>query len=544
MAKWSLSTKLVMAFVVVGLATVVIGVYSVQRMSAIGRVVGDLGSNRLPSIKSLLRLRTATMEIDGQENALLYPDLDQAGAAAAIKRCDDAIGRMEEHLKLYEPLVGPTEKEKFEKYQAIRKQWLADHATLVNMYHAYAASRSKDDYQKMVNQSLVVCGKQASEAVSLLRELADTNDKEGTAAAKGAADTVASARRMAIIASVLVLLLAVGMAIGVARFVERTVTGPVKQVIAGMTTSAAEVNSAAGQVATSASGLASGASQQASSLEETSASLEEMAAMTTQNAENASQANVMVGHTRDAAERANAAMGRMGSAIERIKHSSDETAKIIKTIDEIAFQTNLLALNAAVEAARAGEAGKGFAVVAEEVRSLAQRSADASRTTAGMIEESRQRAGQGVVASRDVAAALASITGSIDKVTQLVAEVASASREQAQGIVQVNQAVSQMDQVTQRMAASTEEAASTSEQLAAQADELMSLAATVDAVVSGGYEARPPALARPKAPAHRTPPAHHAAPTAPKPAAKPQIRQTPPASTTAVQPLDADDLDF
>ena len=537
MAKWSLSTKLVMAFVVVGLATVVIGVYSVQRMSAIGRVVGDLGSNRLPSIKSLLRLRTATMEIDGQENALLYPDLDQAGAAAAIKRCDDAIGRMEEHLKIYEPLVGPTEKEKFEKYQAIRKQWLADHATLVNMYHAYAASRSKDDYQKMVNQSLVVCGKQASEAVSLLRELADTNDKEGTAAAKGAADTVASARRMAIIASVLVLLLAVGMAIGVARFVERTVTGPVKQVIAGMTTSAAEVNSAAGQVATSASGLASGASQQASSLEETSASLEEMAAMTTQNAENASQANVMVGHTRDAAERANAAMGRMGSAIERIKHSSDETAKILKTIDEIAFQTNLLALNAAIEAARAGDAGKGFAVVAEEVRNLAQRSAAAAKSTAALIDESQTNANEGVSTAKEVATSLAEIGDQANRVTSLVAEVASASREQAQGISQVNSAVSQMDQVTQSNAAGAEEAASASEELSAQSMQLNDLIAQLANLVGGDGTSPAPRVTSQPSP-RRAAAYGNALPVQPRPAL---ARPSSPKAQTAL-PLDDDDL--
>ena len=126
-------------------------------------------------------------------------------------------------------------------------------------------------------------------------------------------------------------------------------------------------------------------------------------------------------------------MEKMKKAIEKIKTSSDETSKIVKTIDEIAFQTNLLALNAAVEAARAGDAGKGFAVVAEEVRSLAQRSAEAAKTTAQMIEESVQNSVSGVKITEEVAAILGEITTGSEKVSSLVSEIASATTEQAQG---------------------------------------------------------------------------------------------------------------
>src|SRR6185295_12799038 len=130
-----------------------------------------------------------------------------------------------------------------------------------------------------------------------------------------------------------------------------------------------------------------------------SASLEELSSMTKQNSENARQANGMAGEARDAAEGSKGAMDRMGSAIGKIKQSADQTARIIKTIDEIAFQTKLLALNAAVEAARAGDAGKGFAVVAEEVRNLARRSAEAAKSTASLIEESQKNADRGVSVS-------------------------------------------------------------------------------------------------------------------------------------------------
>jgi methyl-accepting chemotaxis protein len=232
---------------------------------------------------------------------------------------------------------------------------------------------------------------------------------------------------------------------------------------------AAQVSTAATAIAASSQALASGAGEQAASLEETSASLEEMASMTKRNAENATSAKQLANQTRQAADVGATNMAEMSRAMNGIKTSSDNIAKIIKTIDEIAFQTNLLALNAAVEAARAGEAGAGFAVVADEVRNLAQRSAVAAKETAAKIADSIQQSEQGVQLNTRVAASLQEIVEKARQVDELVAEIAAASAEQNQGISQINMAASQMDQVTQANAASAEESASAAEELSTQA---------------------------------------------------------------------------
>ena len=243
-----------------------------------------------------------------------------------------------------------------------------------------------------------------------------------------------------------------------------------KRVSSSLNDSAMQVAAAASQVSAASQLLAQGSGEQAASIEETSSSLEEMGSMTRLNAENVQKANDLAKQARHAADKGAADMQTMNAAMEAIKVSSDDIAKIIKTIDEIAFQTNILALNAAVEAARAGEAGRGFAVVADEVRNLALRSAQAAKETAAKIEGAITKTAQGVGISNTVSETLNEIVAKARQVDELASQVAGASHQQAQGIKQINAAVSQVNNITQTNAASAEESAAAAQELNAQAE--------------------------------------------------------------------------
>jgi hypothetical protein len=280
---------------------------------------------------------------------------------------------------------------------------------------------------------------------------------------------------------------------GVAWGLSAALTRPIMASVAGLDTGADHVAFASTQLSESAQALSQGATEQAASLEETSASMEEISSMTASNAAHASDAAARVAEVDEQLRELAGALDGAASSMERIRTSSAQVSKIMKTIDEIAFQTNILALNAAVEAARAGEAGMGFAVVADEVRSLAQRSAQAAKDTAALIEESTESSEAGVRSVGRMTTSIGTVRAGVDTLRGLVLSVRDASQQQARGAEQVAQTVGQLEKVTQSTAASAEESAAASEELSAQAETTKHAVASLVAVVKGRRRGTVPA---------------------------------------------------
>ncbi len=247
------------------------------------------------------------------------------------------------------------------------------------------------------------------------------------------------------------------------------------EIITRISNSTDTISHASSEVAAGSTDLSHRTEQQASSLEETAASMEELSSTVKQNAESAQDASRLSVEANTVATEGGAVVTNAVDAMSKIEESSRKISDIIGVIDEIAFQTNLLALNAAVEAARAGDAGKGFAVVASEVRTLAQRSAEASKEIKALIVDSNGQVQEGVELVNKAGESLDGILSSVKQVSDLVSEIASASQEQASGIDEINSAVTQMDEMTQKNAALVEESTAAARSMEEQADELKQL---------------------------------------------------------------------
>jgi hypothetical protein len=272
---------------------------------------------------------------------------------------------------------------------------------------------------------------------------------------------------------------------GLLFLVLRRISHHIVHLVDGLKTGADQVGEVSGGIFSSSRSLADGSVKQAAALEESSASLEEMSSMTKQNAAHAGEANQLMQQAQAVADETGKAMAQLRRAMGEITQASEETSKIIKTIDEIAFQTNLLALNAAVEAARAGEAGAGFAVVADEVRNLAMRSAEAAKTTAALIAGTVQKVGDGANLVERTEQAFGEVAETVTRAGSLIGEIAAASKEQAEGVGQISSAVAEMDEITQKNAAASETSAAAATELNTQAERMCEIVDRLYALVVG-----------------------------------------------------------
>jgi methyl-accepting chemotaxis protein len=479
--KMKLSMKMIGAFILIAVIMLVVGFTNWLGISRTSNALKRIGAVQLPGIMALGKMNEAQLAIQQAERTLLIPEIfnNEKERSDQVTLLETTWKLADNALKTYEGL--PQTKEKaavLSSFKLAREAWKKDHQETIDLLKTGRRGAALGLSTQQERESFKAAEK-------FMNELVAVNEKMATSEASAAVSSATTATLVALV--LMVIGTALCLILGV--YLSLSITRPMNRVVAGLSQGSDQVASASAQISASSQQLAEGASEQASSLEETSSSLEELSAMTKQNADNANRAKGMMAEAKAVVEKANIQMAELTEAISQITRSSEETGKIIKTIDEIAFQTNLLALNAAVEAARAGEAGAGFAVVADEVRNLALRAAEAARNTSDLIEKTIKAVKNGNECTISTQAAFQANAELSGKIAQLVDEIATASQEQANGISQVNTAVAEMDRVTQRTAANAEESASAAEEMNAQAQQMRSYVEDLAAVVGGSMEA-------------------------------------------------------
>jgi len=487
MKNWTIRQQINLGFISVLAIMTLLGAFAYRRLVSIQANADTITGDCLPGVYAIGRIEAEvrSAEMDLREHVLAESSEAMDAKETALIQCRDRITQL--FADYEKTITRADDRALFEKLKAFRPQYLGARDEVQELSRAH---RKKEALAAM-NQKLAPL---VSAYMGAVRTLVDYNKNSADRYSASITADVSNTRLGMSVGTVIAVLVGVALSWLIGRSTNRALTG----VASTLTEASDEVAAAAGQVAGSSQSLAGGASEQAASLEETSSSLEELSSMTQRNAESARTAKQLSGETRAAADAGNNDMTAMRGAMDAIKASSSDIAKIIKTIDEIAFQTNILALNAAVEAARAGEAGAGFAVVADEVRALAQRAATAAKETATKIEDSIAKSEHGAAVSGKVAASLAVIVEKARKVDELVAGIASASQEQSAGITQINAAVGQMEKVTQSNAGNAEETAAAAEELSAQSAALKEAVLQLRRLVAGSSDstsARAPAPA-------------------------------------------------
>jgi methyl-accepting chemotaxis protein len=503
-----LSTKLGAAFAGMLMLTLAVAGVGLMRLQTIHVATDEMAANWLPGITTLGELRAQANRIRRAESDHLLSSVD-AEMTAIESQIAQQRAAMEETLKAYEPTIsGAEEKAAYAEFRKHRDEWLGLQSRLFSL--SRGGAKTEEDAKALLRgPSRTAFNTMAQDMARLVQ----INEKGSQASASEADNAYESAVGWMLAISALALVVAAVLAAWIVRNVTRQLGGepgdaaelarrvadgdlsvPIRvqhgdqaslvaalkrmqeslsSIVNGVRQNADSVATASGQISQGNSDLSSRTEEQASALQQTAASMKQLASTVQQNAANAEQGNQLATAACEVATRGGEVVGQVVQTMKGINDSSRKIADIIGVIDGIAFQTNILALNAAVEAARAGEQGRGFAVVAGEVRTLAQRSADAAKEIKGLITTSVERVEQGSALVDQAGATMDEVVASIRRVTDLMGEISAASREQSAGVAQIGDAVTQMDQATQQNAALVEESAAAADSLKSQAQQLV-----------------------------------------------------------------------
>ena len=526
-----ISTRILGTFGVLVLLLVVVVAMALLQLRSMRSSAETITGNALPSVEVINTLNTDLARTRLLE--LRHVNNDEPGYMAQVEAQFEQLQKhLAEAKKLYEPLiVTAEERELYTQFLRERERYVELNKQLFEISRRGDKEQAK---QLLGGESLKLYDQSSATLQKLIKFNGDVARGE-TLASEKVYDQAVS---MLALAALIAVLGAAGAGIWLVRSIrapleqavqaaDRVANGDLSGVIrveredeTGRLLSALErmqsslvqtvrsvrqnaegVASASSQIASGNADLSGRTEEQASALEETAASMEQLGSTVRQNADNARAANQMAMNASQVAAQGGAVVAEVVETMKGINNSSQQIADIITVIDSIAFQTNILALNAAVEAARAGEQGRGFAVVAGEVRTLAQRSAEAAKEIKALISTSVQRVEQGTQLVDKAGATMADIVSAISRVTDLMAEISAASQEQSQGVAQVGEAVTQMDQTTQQNAALVEESAAAAGALRKQAQDLVQAVAVFQLPASALYDQAPKAAARAAAPA-------------------------------------------